>query len=67
MEDAQQQHDKRRMGRKVQLKPDSVKRLDALLAKKGRPAPYDPVESIMRNHPAITRESAAQIIEDYGF
>ena len=67
MEDAQQQHD-RRMRRTIRLEKDSAKKLGAMLEKK-RPVQtaHDPVSSIVKNHPTLTEERAAEIIESYGF
>jgi len=67
MEDAQQQHD-RRMRRTIRFEKDSAKKLGAMLEKK-RPVQtaHDPVSSIVRNHPTLTEERAAEIIESYGF
>ncbi len=74
MEDAQQEHDRKMMGKKVKLEPDSAEKLEALLAAKkqpsfaqSRPTTYDPINSIVRNHPTLTREQAAKVVEDYGF
>ena len=67
MEDAQQQHH-RRMRRTIRFEKDSAKKLGARLAKK-RPVQtaHDPVSSIVKNHPTLTRERAEEIIESYGF
>ena len=67
MEDAQQQHD-RKMRRTIRFEKDSAKKLGAMLKKK-RPVQtaHDPVSSIVRNHPTLSEERAAEIIESYGF
>ena len=67
MEDAQQQHD-RKMRRTIRFEKDRAKKLGAMLKKK-RPVQtaHDPVSSIVRNHPTLTEERAAEIIESYGF
>ena len=67
MEDAQQQHD-RGMRRTIRFEKDSAKKLGAMLEKK-RPVPtaHDPVSSIVKNHPTLIEERAAEIIESYGF
>ena len=67
MEDAQQQHD-RGMRRTIRFEKDSAKKLGAMLEKK-RPVQtaHDPVSSIVKNHPILTRERAEEIIESYGF
>ena len=65
MEDAQQQHDRLMVARDAKVKRSSVKTLDRMLAKKG--VSHDPVNSIVKNHPTITPEKAAEIIEGYGF
>ena len=67
MEDAQQQHD-RKMRRTIRFEKDSAKKLGAMLEKKRvPPTAYDPVSSIVRNHPTLTEERVAEIIESYGF
>ena len=67
MEDAQQQHD-RKMRRTIRFEKDSAKKLGAMLKKKRvPPTAHDPVSSIVKNHPTLTRERAAEIIESYGF
>jgi len=65
MEDAQPQHDRLMVVRDAKVKRNSAKTLDRMLAKKG--VPHDPVNSIVKNHPTITPERAAEIIEGYGF
>ena len=67
MEDAQQQHD-RKMRWTIRFEKDSAKKLGAMLKKK-RPVQtaHDPVSSIIKNHPTLTRERAEEIIESYGF
>lgn len=67
MEDAQQQHD-RKMRSTIRFEKDSAKKLGAMLEKK-RPfqTAHDPVSSIVKNHPTLTRERAEEIIESYGF
>lgn len=67
MEDAQQQHD-RKMRRTIRFEKDSEKKLGEMLKKK-RPVQtaHDPVSSILKNHPTLTRERAEEIIESYGF
>ena len=50
---------------------NSKQKLEALLNKKRMTQPsqiaYDPVSSIVRNHPSLTEERAAAIIKAYGF
>ena len=53
------------VARDAKAKRNSVKTLDRMLAKKG--VSHDPVNSIVKNHPTITPERAAEIIEGYGF
>ena len=69
MEDAQQEHDLKRM--RPRLAKNSKQKLEALLNKKRMTQPsqiaYDPVSSIVRNHPSLTEERAAEIIKAYGF
>lgn len=74
MEDAQQEHDLKMRDRRVKLEQGSAKKLEDLLAAKkqpssakSRPPTYDPIDSIVRNHPTLTREQAAKVVEDYGF
>ena len=71
MEDAQQEHDLARMRKKPRLAKNSKQKLEALLNKKRMTQPsqiaYDPVSSIVRNHPSLTEERAAEIIKAYGF
>ncbi len=68
MEDAQQEHDLKMMGKEIRFEKDSAKKLGAMLKKK-RPVltAHDPVSSIVKNHPTLTEERAAEIIESYGF
>ena len=67
MEDAQQQHD-RKMRRTIRFEKDSAKKLGAMLEKKQvPPTAYDPVSFILKNHPTLTEERAAEIIKSYGF
>ena len=68
MEDAQQEHDLEMMGKEIRFEKDSAKKLGAMLKKK-RPVltAHDPVSSIVKNHPTLTGERAAEIIESYGF
>ena len=71
MEDAQQEHDLEMMGKEIRFEKDSAKKLGAMLNKKRMTQPsqiaYDPVSSIVRNHPSLTEERAAEIIKAYGF
>jgi len=56
------------------LEPGSRQRLEALLAKKegslsasARSSDLGPIERAMRNHPGLTRETAEQMAEEFGF
>ncbi len=56
------------------LEPGSRQRLEALLAKKeenssvsAQSSDLGPIERAMRNNPGLTRETAEQMAEEFGF
>ena len=69
----QQLHDLKMTSRKT-LEPGSRQQIERLLAKKnesslesGRSSEFGPIERAMRNHPGLTRETAEQMADAFGF
>jgi hypothetical protein len=73
--DAQQQHDEMMWRRKAKLQAGSKERLVKMLREKellqqelNRNNRYmDPVESVMANHPGLTREEVEEMATNLGF